>query len=117
MGKGPLLSDKAYNWLKTIVQLLLPAAATLYLGLSGIWGLPHTQQIVGTLTAIATFLGVLLRTSTKTYLSSDAAYDGQMVVFDSEKEDGSKLYSLELNGDPSALQDKKSISFKVVNSQ
>jgi hypothetical protein len=116
MSGKPLLSDKAYNWLKTIVQLLLPASATLYLGLSGIWNLPHAQQIVGTITAIATFLGVLLRTSTKAYFKSDAAYDGQMVVFDSEKEDGTKLYSLELNGDPADLQAKKAISFKVVNS-
>lgn len=41
-------------------------------------------------------------------------YDGQMIVV--EKEDGGKIFSLELNGDPEDLQDKTSISFKVVQS-
>ena len=113
--KTPMLSDGAYAKIKMLVQLVIPATASLYLGLSGIWGLPYSQQIVGTLTTIATFLGVILRMSTKSYFNSDSAYDGKMVVFDSDKEDGSKLYSLELNDDPLAFEKKKSISFKVIS--
>lgn len=107
----PLLSDKAYSWIKNTVQLFLPAVSSLYLVLSGVWGLPYAQQIVATLTALATFLGVLLRASTKSYENSDAKYDGRVLVFDNEE--GQKVFSLELNGDPMKLQSKKSVSFRV----
>lgn len=107
----PLLSNKAYNLIKAIVQLLIPAASSLYLLLSGLWGLPFAQQIVGTLSGLATFLGVLLRISTKSYDNSDAKYDGKVLIVDDE--DGPKLFSLELNGNPLDLEKKKSISFKI----
>ena len=40
---------------------------TLYFTLSGIWNLPYGEQIVGTITAIDTFLGALLGISTYQY--------------------------------------------------
>jgi hypothetical protein len=46
---------------------LLPAAGTLYFALAGIWGLPYGEQVVGTITAIDTFLGVILGISTSQY--------------------------------------------------
>lgn len=61
------LNDKVYNILKWIAMYLLPAAGTLYFTLSGIWGLPYGEQIVGTITAIDTFLGILLGISTMQY--------------------------------------------------
>jgi hypothetical protein len=56
-----------YDVLKWIVMVVLPACATLYAMLSGIWSLPYTEQIVGTITAVDTFLGVLLGISTAQY--------------------------------------------------
>ena len=61
------LNDKTYDILKWIAQYLLPAAGTLYFALAGIWGLPYGEQIVGTITAVDTFLGVLLGISTANY--------------------------------------------------
>ena len=61
------LSNKAYDILKWIAQLLLPAVATLYFALAGIWDFPYGEQIVGTITAIDTFLGVILGISTVQY--------------------------------------------------
>jgi len=62
-----LLSNKAYDVLKWIAQILLPAVGTLYFALAGIWGLPYGEQIVGTIVAVDTCLGVLLGISTKQY--------------------------------------------------
>jgi hypothetical protein len=62
-----LLSDKVYNRLKWVAQYLLPALGTLYFALASIWGLPCGEQIVGTIAAINTFLGVILGISTNTY--------------------------------------------------
>lgn len=61
------LPDNVYNVLKWITLILLPALATLYFALSGIWGFPYGEQIVGTLAAVETFLGALLGISTIQY--------------------------------------------------
>lgn len=61
------MSNKTYDVLKWIAQILLPALGTLYFALAGIWGLPYAEAIVGTITAIDTFLGVLLGISTINY--------------------------------------------------
>lgn len=61
------LSNKVYDALKWIALYLLPALGTLYFALSGIWGLPYGEQVVGTITAADTFLGVLLGISSATY--------------------------------------------------
>ena len=61
------LTNKTYDILKYIAQYILPACGTLYFALAGIWNLPYGEQIVGTITAIDTFLGVLLGISTNTY--------------------------------------------------
>lgn len=66
-----ILSNKVYDVLKWIAQLLLPALATLYFALAGIWNLPYGEQIVGTITAIDTFLGILLGISTANYYKKE----------------------------------------------
>ena len=61
------MSNKAYDILKWIAQIVLPALGTLYFALASIWGLPYGQEIVGTITAIDAFLGALLGVSTVAY--------------------------------------------------
>lgn len=61
------LSNKAYDILKWIAQYLLPAAGTLYFALASIWGLPYGEEVVGTITAVDTFLGVILGISSAQY--------------------------------------------------
>lgn len=61
------MSNKVYDILKWIAQILLPALGTLYFALAGIWGLPFAEEIVGTIMAIDTFLGVILGISSKRY--------------------------------------------------
>lgn len=61
------MSNKTYDILKYITQIVIPAIGTLYFALAGIWGFPYGEQIVGTLAAVDTFLGVCLGISTKQY--------------------------------------------------
>ena len=61
------MSNKVYDVLKAIAQLWLPAIATLYFALAGIWGLPYAEEIVGTIAAVDTFLGVVLGISSAQY--------------------------------------------------
>ena len=61
------MSNKMYDMLKWIAMVVLPALATLYFALAGIWGLPYGQEIVGTITAVDTFIGVILGISSVQY--------------------------------------------------
>lgn len=61
------MSNKTYDILKKIAQYWLPALGTLYFTLAGIWGLPYGEEIVGTITALDTFLGVILGISSMMY--------------------------------------------------
>ena len=65
------MSNKLYDILKWIALILLPALGTLYFALAGIWGFPYAEQVVGTITAIDTFLGLLLGISANTYKKGD----------------------------------------------
>jgi DMSO reductase anchor subunit len=61
------MSNKVYDILKQIAMVWLPALGTLYFALAGIWDLPYAEQIVGTITAIDTFLGAILGITTVQY--------------------------------------------------
>lgn len=62
-----MLSNRAYDILKWVCIIVLPAAATLYAGLGNIWNLPYLDEIPSTIIAVDTFLGALLGVSTIQY--------------------------------------------------
>lgn len=61
------MSNKVYDVLKYIAQIVIPAIATLYFALAKIWGFPYATEITGTLAAIDAFMGALLQISTNQY--------------------------------------------------
>lgn len=61
------MSNKVYDVLKYIAQIGLPALATLYFAVAEIWGLPYSAEVIGTITALDAFLGVLLGITTAQY--------------------------------------------------
>lgn len=75
-GVKPLMSDTTYDKLKFLAQVLLPGLGALYFALSQIWGFPKGEEVVGTITAIDVFLGLLLVKANGRYLESDDWADG-----------------------------------------
>lgn len=107
----PMLNNSAYNFLKFVALVALPAVGSLYFGLAGIWDLPKANEVVGTITLIDTFLGVVLNFAAKSYNNSDAKFDGAIhVVEDTEKK---KSFLLQLKGDPEKLDEKQEVLFKI----
>ena len=102
------LSNNAYDILKWIAQILLPSLGTLYFTLSGLWDLPFTNEVIGTVTALDTFLGFLLEHSSATYKG-----DGTMLV--DKSDDNVDVYRMELNGPVEDLGEKDTVMFKVKN--
>jgi len=72
------LSNKEYDFWKQVCLVYLPALGTLYFALSQIWGLPYGEQIVGTISAIDTFLGVCLGISSDNYYKNNKNGDSSI---------------------------------------
>lgn len=106
----PLLSNHTYDQLKNTVTLVLPAIGALYFALAAIWGLPKAEEVVGSVAAITTFFGVVLKLSDRAYNKSDEKYDGTMNVVETEV---GKTMSLELNKDPELFEAQDQVLFKV----
>lgn len=110
--QSPLLKNKHYDVLKWLSLIVLPAAGALYFGLSGIWGLPYGEQVVGSIVVIETFFGVLLGVSSRSYDPvADLPTDGFINVTQGEDTD---LYSIDLDRHLDEIPDGARVSFKMV---
>ena len=105
-----VLNDKVYDALKWLVQIFLPAAATLYAALAALWGFPFVEQVVGTIGAITVFLVACLKIS-------NSNYTGDAVLHVDPNADDDNQYSLALSSDWSELAKKKSFMVTVNNKQ
>ena len=106
----PMLSDSAYNITKKTATIVLPAVSALYIALSQIWNFGHVDQVVGTVAAINTFLGVIIQLSKKSYYASSAPYVGEIKV---KNHGEKKVFSLVVDGDPEELENMSSANFKI----
>ena len=61
------LSNKVYDVLKYVAQIILPALATFYVAIAGLWNLPYPKEISGTIMAVDTLLGACLMLSSANY--------------------------------------------------
>lgn len=61
------MPNKIFDTLRFWQTVVLPAVGTLYFALSGIWGLPYGEQVVGTVTALTAFLGAFVEYKRQTY--------------------------------------------------
>ena len=61
------LSNSAYDVLKWIVMIVIPAISTAYVGLAAIWGWPYADEVAKTASVVCVLLGALLGISTAEY--------------------------------------------------
>ena len=109
------MNNKTYDVLKWIAQYLLPASGTLYFALSSIWGLPHGEQVVGTIAALTTFLGVILGVSSAQYDKTQPSDDG---VLNIDTTDPNKdFYSLDIDTGLDDLKAKSKITLKIITNE
>lgn len=62
-----MMSNRTYDILKYIAQIVLPALATLWATLGKIWSWPLVTEIAATICAVDTFMGVVLKISSNQY--------------------------------------------------
>lgn len=115
--QGFVLGSKLYDKLQFLVRVVIPGLATLYAALAGFWGFPHVQEVVGTLTALALFLGLLLGQSAKNFVEpiKKGKPVGDFVV--GKTDDGKTTTQFVFNSDPSVLEDHELIQFNTVRKE
>ena len=74
------MTNKTYDVLKYIAQIVLPAIGALYAALTPLWNLPYGEQIVGTIAAIDVFLGALLQISSNKYYKQGKDVLGTLAI-------------------------------------
>lgn len=73
--EGFTLPPELYDRLNKVVRVLLPALGTLYFTLSEAWGFPHGKEVVGTISAIALFFGVVVHRSASNFKKAEKDVD------------------------------------------
>jgi hypothetical protein len=69
--------QRHYDTLKNWAQIYLPALGTLYFTIATIWHIPYAEEVLGSIIAVDTFLGVILKISTGKYTPPT---DGDLLV-------------------------------------
>lgn len=108
---GPVLSDGQFNLLRRCVELLLPAIGAFYFAMAELWGWPNPGEVVASIAALTTLLGVVLVVLRNSYEKSDAKFDGELSVDTSDPE--RDIFQVDLGDDLPNLASKDAITLKV----
>lgn len=106
----PVLSNSAYDALKWVALVALPALAVFYLAVAALWDLPKPQEVSGTIIALDTLLGLLLGVANKNYMNSDTRFDGVLNV---DEKDNRLIHQLDIHTDPEVMATQDAITLKV----
>lgn len=98
------MTNKTYDILKRVALIVIPALATFVNAVGIVWGIPYTNEITATITALGVFLGAAIGVSSKNY---EPDTHGNLVV---TKHD--EVYA-DFTAEPSSLTDGDTIILKV----
>lgn len=116
-----ILPKLSYDVLKPITTTVLPGLSALYIALATLWGFPNAREIVGTITAVNVFLGLLVTLSSHQFQKTVEdipeitpvqieGYDGTFKVGDPQDP---STFTMSLDAGPEELATKDAIVFKV----
>lgn len=77
---GFTINPKAYDFLKYVALVILPAAAALILGLGVALGWSDAPVVAGVVTLVDTFLGAILGKSASNYKNQSPNVFGDLVI-------------------------------------
>lgn len=107
-----IINDKLYDLANRIVQIGLPALATLVASLGAIWDWDNTDKTVKTIVAFNLFLGALVVLARFKYTNSDARFDG--VIDPNLANAQTSTAALKLTTDEYDAANQESVTLKVV---
>ena len=69
------MSNKLFDTIRLLGELILPALATLYAALGAIWGWPYVEAVVKSAAAVTTCIGAIVIGLRKQYKKEDKKED------------------------------------------
>lgn len=105
-----LLSSNAYDKLKPLAHIWLPALALFYITIAPLWGLPKSEEVSATIVALDLLLGTVLGISSKQFKNAPTVYDGRILVSQGE---GPNESNLDVSLKPLAVASKKELVVRV----
>lgn len=112
--KDYFMSNTAYDYLRFCTRLLFPGMAIAYFVVADTVGLPDTPTVLRTLLLIEFLLGAVLHYSTYSYNKSEGKFAGYINITHNAI-DRRKIFTLDLNRDPTELEHSTELLFKVVS--
>ena len=107
------LNTATYDVAQWFVRIFLPALATLYAGLSELWGLPKAIEVVGTIGAVTLFLGAILSVSSSNFKKENEPNAGFIKSNGRDPDTGLPNLDLVITQMPDDLLNKKTITLHV----
>ena len=98
------MNNQTYDILKRVALIIIPALATFVNAAGMVWGIPYTNEVTATITALGVFLGAALGVSSKDYTPET---HGNLIV---TKDDD--VYA-DFAAEPANLKDGDTIVLKV----
>lgn len=108
------VSNKVYDALLALVKYVLPALATLYLGLAAFWGFPEPEAVAGTITLVTTFLGVFLGVLKRKYVALHPEPQAAGDILVDVTEEGYEALTVALDKPLDDIRGRDSVTFNVV---
>lgn len=109
------LKPALYDNLKWVTQILLPAIGAFYFTLSDIWNLPNALEVVGSITGLVTFLGIVLGLSSAQYKRHNEPFAGVVEASGADPLTGHPDLKLVLHKLPADLVENDTVTFRVKN--
>ena len=109
------ISNSTYDALKRVVTVVLPATAALYVTLAALWNLPNPEAVAGTLAAIATFGGVVMNISAKSWNTNDDRFDGELITTGYNEDTGLPNLELNISENPNDLLERGVVVLRAVS--
>ena len=99
---------KTTKSLRKFAEFVSPTAATIIFVLSTFFTFYNALLLIGILASISAVIGWFLRIQDKKHHDE---YDGSIVI--TENENGGKMFSIEVNGEPLDMEFKDEVLFKI----
>jgi len=107
------LSTKYYDLGQWLIRVFVPAFIALYMGLDALVNLPKENEVTGALALVATFVGVLLASSSRNFKKNNEIDGGLIFQQGIDPETGISGLGFFVNKIPNELLNNKTVTFKV----
>ena len=102
------LRNRITRKLEFFASFVSPATASIYFIISAIFGFQVTVLLLGLLAPVSAIIGGFLIFQKNRH---PGYYDGSIVI--TENENGGKMFSIEVNGEPLDMEFKDEVLFKI----